>query len=80
MDGIHHRRSMLIKTTRNMKKVIYALIVLLVVIGGLVFASREINMKLLKQRRLQQQTWFLDLQMAERRGKTLGKGCRKICG
>jgi len=34
---------MLIKTTKNMKKVIYALILLLVVAGGLVFASREIK-------------------------------------
>src|SRR5688572_4865251 len=32
---------MLIKTTNNMKKVIYALILPLVVVGGLVFANRE---------------------------------------
>jgi hypothetical protein len=32
---------MLIKTTKNMKKVIYALILLLVVVSGLVFAHRE---------------------------------------
>ena len=36
-------RSMLIKTTKNMKKVIYALILPLVVVGGLVFANREIK-------------------------------------
>ena len=34
---------MLIKPTKNMKKVIYALILLLVVISGLVFANREIK-------------------------------------
>ena len=34
---------MLIKTTKNMKKVIYALILLLVVVSGLVFANREIK-------------------------------------
>jgi hypothetical protein len=43
-------RSMLIKPTKNMKKVIYALILPLVVVGGLVFANREIKMKLLKNR------------------------------
>jgi hypothetical protein len=32
---------MLIKTTKNMKKVIYALILLLVVVSGLVFANRK---------------------------------------
>jgi len=32
---------MLINTTKNMKKVIYALILPLVVVGGLVFANRE---------------------------------------
>jgi hypothetical protein len=32
---------MLIKTSKNMKKVIYALIILLVVVSGLVFANRE---------------------------------------
>ena len=32
---------MLIKPTKNMKKVIYALILLLVVVSGLVFANRE---------------------------------------
>ena len=32
---------MLIKTTKNMKKVIYGLILLLVVVSGLVFANRE---------------------------------------
>ena len=36
-------RSMLIKPTKNMKKVIYALILLLVVVSGLVFANREIK-------------------------------------
>ena len=34
---------MLIKPTKNMKKVIYALILLLVVVSGLVFANREIK-------------------------------------
>ena len=34
---------MLIKPTKNMKKVIYALILPLVVVGGLVFANREIK-------------------------------------
>ena len=34
---------MLIKTTKNMKKVIYALILPLVVVSGLVFANREIK-------------------------------------
>src|SRR6478672_895546 len=36
-------RSMLIKPTKNMKKVIYALILPLVVISGIVFANREIK-------------------------------------
>ena len=36
-------KSMLIKSTKNMKKVIYALILPLVVVSGLVFANREIN-------------------------------------
>ena len=36
-------RSMLIKPTKNMKKVIYALILLLVVVSGLVFANHEIK-------------------------------------
>jgi len=36
-------RSMLIKHTKNMKKVIYALILPLVVVSGLVFANREIK-------------------------------------
>jgi hypothetical protein len=36
-------RSMLIKSTKNMKKVIYALILPLVVVSGLVFANREIK-------------------------------------
>src|SRR5260221_13301603 len=36
-------RSMLIKPTKNMKKVIYALILPLVVVSGIVFANREIN-------------------------------------
>jgi hypothetical protein len=36
-------RFMLIKPTKNMKKVIYALILPLVVVGGLVFANREIK-------------------------------------
>lgn len=34
---------MLIKPTKNMKKVIYALFLLLVVVSGLVFANREIT-------------------------------------
>ena len=34
---------MLIKPTKNMKKLIYALILPLVVVSGLVFANREIN-------------------------------------
>lgn len=34
---------MLIKPTKNMKKVIYALILLLVVVSGLVFANRQIK-------------------------------------
>ena len=34
---------MLIKPTKNMKKIIYALILPLVVVGGLVFANREIK-------------------------------------
>jgi len=34
---------MLVKPTKNMKKVIYALILLLVVVSGLVFANREIK-------------------------------------
>jgi hypothetical protein len=36
-------RYMLVKPTKNMKKVIYALILPLVVVGGLVFANREIK-------------------------------------
>ena len=36
-------RSVLIKPTKNMKKVIYALILPLVVVSGLVFANREIK-------------------------------------
>jgi len=36
-------RSMLIKPTKNMKKVIYALILSLVVVSGLVYANREIK-------------------------------------
>ena len=36
-------RSMLIKPAKNMKKVIYALILSLVVVSGLVFANREIK-------------------------------------
>lgn len=36
-------KSMLIKLTKNMKKVIYALPLLLVVVSGLVFANREIK-------------------------------------
>ncbi|WP_343303309.1 hypothetical protein AAHN97_17275 [Chitinophaga niabensis] len=36
-------RSMLIKTTKHMKKVIYALILPLVVVSGLVFANHEIK-------------------------------------
>jgi hypothetical protein len=34
---------MLIKPTKNMKKVIYALILLLVVVSGLIFANRQIK-------------------------------------
>jgi hypothetical protein len=34
---------LLMKQTRNMKKIIYALILLLIVAGGLVFANREIK-------------------------------------
>jgi hypothetical protein len=40
---------MLIKTTINMKKVIYALILLLVVVSGLVFANREFKNKIAKK-------------------------------
>jgi hypothetical protein len=40
---------MLIKTTKNMKKVIYALILPLVVVSGLVFANREIKNETSKQ-------------------------------
>src|SRR5271154_2780329 len=36
-------RSMLTKSTKNMKRVIYALILPLVVVSGLVFANREIK-------------------------------------
>jgi hypothetical protein len=36
-------RYTLIKPTKNMKKVTYALILLLVVVSGLVFANREIK-------------------------------------
>src|SRR5262245_779640 len=36
-------RFMLIKPTKNMKKVIYSLILLLVVVSGVVFANREIK-------------------------------------
>jgi hypothetical protein len=36
-------RSMLIKPTKNMKKIIYVLILPLVVVSGLVFANREIK-------------------------------------
>ena len=36
-------RSMLIKPTKSMKKVIYALILPLVVVGGLVFANHEVK-------------------------------------
>lgn len=36
-------RSLLIKPIKNMKKVMYALILLLVVVSGLVFANREIK-------------------------------------
>ena len=42
-SGLSGDRSMLIKTTKNMKKVIYALILLLVVVSGLVYANREIE-------------------------------------
>ena len=40
---------MLIKPTKNMKKVIYALILPLVVVSGLVFANREIKNETSKQ-------------------------------
>src|SRR5215213_10170847 len=40
---------MLIKPTKNMKKVIYALILPLVVVSGLVFANREIKNETLKK-------------------------------
>ena len=40
---------MLIKPTKNMKKVIYALILPLVVVSGLVFANREIKSETLKK-------------------------------
>src|SRR6476620_9892092 len=42
-SGLSRDRSMLIKPTKNMKKVIYALILLLVVVSGLVLANREIR-------------------------------------
>ena len=42
-DLIYQEIIMLIKTTKNMKKVIYALILPLVVVSGLVFANREIK-------------------------------------
>ena len=42
-------RSMLIKPTKNMKKVIYALILPLVVVSGLVFANREIKNEISKK-------------------------------
>ena len=42
-SDLSRERSMLIKTTKNMKKVTYALILLLVVVSGLVFANREIK-------------------------------------
>jgi hypothetical protein len=41
--GLSVDRFMLIKPTKNMKKVIYALILLLVVVSGLVFANSEIK-------------------------------------
>ena len=40
---------MLIKPTKNMKKIIYALILPLVVVSGLVFANREIKNKASKE-------------------------------
>jgi len=40
---------MLIKPTKSMKKVIYALILPLVVVSGLVFANREINNETIKR-------------------------------
>lgn len=43
MDLIYQETDLLIKTTKNMKKAIYALILLLVVVSGLVFANREIK-------------------------------------
>ncbi len=42
-SGLSGDRSMLIKPTKNMKKVIYALILPLVVVSGLVFANCEKN-------------------------------------
>lgn len=45
INRISANRSMLIKTTKNMKKVIYALILPLVVVSGLVFANREIKIE-----------------------------------
>ena len=42
-SGIPGDRSMLIKPTKNMKKVIYVLFLPLVVVSGLVFANREIK-------------------------------------
>ena len=42
-------KSMLIKPTKNMKKVIYALILPLVVVSGLVFANREIKNETFKK-------------------------------
>jgi len=41
--GLSRDRSLLIKPTKNMKKVIYALILPLVVVSGLVFANSEIK-------------------------------------
>lgn len=40
---------MIIKTTKNMKKIIYALILLLVVVSGLVLANREFKNEIAKK-------------------------------
>ena len=68
-----------------MKKVIYALILLLVVVSGLVFANREIKNETSrkpdpKTEKAELQRSFLNLQMADKPGRTSAKGCRKICG
>ena len=63
---------MLIKPTKNMKKVIYALILPLVVVSGLVFANREIKdetAKIVFKSTDGGQTW-----------QDISKGLPKICG